>query len=90
MELELEIYGALCSTSIFKINGIDADSNDFGSQSDTDPDSAEDYACGNMEFIPHLPTQEVLDKYKITSSEYLEIASKLGEGLSFGSCGWCV
>jgi hypothetical protein len=90
MKLELEIYGSLCSTSVFIINGIEAYEGDFGDKYDDDPDGAEDYACGNMQFYPSCPTEKILTKYKINTSEYMEIASRLEEGLSFGSCGWCV
>ena len=89
MILKLEIYGALCSTSVFKINGIDADSDDFGSQGDNDKDGAEDYGCGDMTFERNQPGNAILEKYKITEKEYHQIAQKLEDGLSFGSCGWC-
>ncbi len=90
MKLELEIYGALCSTQVFEINGIDADSDDFGSQCDEDEENAEEYACGDMQFTRQDSSKEILDKYSITQDEYDEIATKLEEGLSFGCCGWCV
>ena len=90
MKLELEIFGALCSTRTFKINDTRADSSDFGDQSDTARDEAEDHACGNMQFEPKDATPEVLEKYGITAAEYLIIAGQLEAGLSFGSCGWCV
>ncbi len=90
MKLELEIFGALCSTEVFVINGINADSDDFGVQGDNDTENAEDYGCGNMEFERKTETDEVLKKYSITKEEYEKIAEKLEEGLSFGCCGWCV
>lgn len=90
MELKLEIYGALCATSEFKINGIAADSDDFGEQYDHDRENAEDYACGDMRFERKASTADVLDKYKITEEEYQAIAEKLEDGLSFGCCGGCV
>ena len=90
MELKLKVYDALCSTSVFEINEIEADYNDFGDKYDTDPESAEDYACGNMEFIPDgRPKSGILDKYSITEEEFKEIQRKL-DALSFGDCGWCV
>jgi hypothetical protein len=89
MKLELEILGSFCDTKVFSINDIEASWQDFGDKYDTDRDSAEDYGCGNMEFIPKLPTQEILEKYQINNSEYLEVQEKLG-GLSFGNCGWCI
>ena len=90
MELELGIYDCLCATSVFKINDIEADYNDFGEKYDRDIDDAEDYGCGDMRFTGNSATQEILDKYKINLTEYNEIVEKLEEGLSFGGCGWCV
>ena len=90
MKLELIIYRALCETSVFIINGINADYHDFGEKYDRDSGNAEDYACSNMQFTGYQSTPEILEKYKITEDEYQEVVSKLEEGLSFGSCGWCV
>ena len=90
MELELEVFSALCSTSVFEINGVRADSYDFGDQYDASPETAEPYGCGNMVFCPKPATEEVLQKYKISVTEYGEVCSELQEKLSFGECGWCV
>lgn len=89
MKLDLEIFSALCATSKFKINEIDADSSDFGEQYDRDTEGAEPYCCGDMQFTRKEPTEDVLKKYKITEIEYYDICSKLESKLSFGSCGWC-
>jgi hypothetical protein len=89
MKLELEFGSSLCYTPTFKINGIDADSNDFGEQYDRSPESAEEYACGDMQFTRVPANPEVLTKYGITAPEYELIAGQLEVGLSFGSCGWC-
>lgn len=90
MDLKLEVYGALCECSEFKINGINADYDDFGDKYDDDAGNAQEYGCGNMHFHPKRPTPEILDKYKINLEEYNKIADELEEKLSFGSCGWCV
>lgn len=90
MKLELEIFKALCATSKFCINGIVADASDFGEQGDRSSHTAEDYACGDMQFTRIPPTEEVLNKYQITSAEYALVAQQLEDTLSFGSCGWCV
>lgn len=90
MKLILTFYGALCETKTFKINGIDAEYEDFGVKGDTDRDNAEPYGCGNMRFERISPTKKALKKYKISESEYSEICNKLEAGLSFGRCGWCV
>lgn len=90
MKLELTIFSALCSTSKFVINGIDASAWEFGDSFDDDPDNAEEYGCGNRVFKGYPPRREILDKYGISEGEYNEIVDKLESGLSFGSCGWCV
>jgi hypothetical protein len=88
MKLELEIYSALCAASKFVINGVLADSNDFGWQGDQDDDPP-DYCCGNMQFEGKEATEEILNKYGINKAEYALIVGQLEKGLSFGSCGWC-
>lgn len=90
MKLELDIFDALCATVRFTINGIEADPDDFGEKYDRSPDTAEDYGCGDMQFTPIAFTEEVLSKYQITEAEYAFVAQQLQDGLSFGSCGWCV
>ena len=90
MKTEIKVYGSLCALSIFVINGKMGDKEDFGEQGDESPETAEDYACGDMQFVRVPATQEVLKKYDISEDEYNEIATKLEEELSFGSCGWCV
>ena len=90
MKLELKIYSCLCGTKIFEINGIIADSNDFGYQEDLAPDNAEPYGCGDMQLIPKSAHTEILNKYHISANEYEQICAALKEKLSFGECGWCV
>ena len=89
MKLKLEVYGSLCETSTFEINGVTADHNDFGEKDDMDTAGAEDYCCGDMRFERKKSTSDILEKYKITEEEYHEICEQLEDGLSFGSCGWC-
>ena len=89
MKLKLEIFDCLCATSIFEINDIKADYNDFGDKCDHNTGGAEDYCCGDMQFERKPSTQAILKKYKITEEEYREICEKLEEGLSFGCCGLC-
>jgi len=90
MEYTLTIYGCLCATKEFVINGISADSGDFGTQGDRNSWEAEDYACADMQFNREPATQTILDKYGISLDEYDTIASELEDRFSFGSCGWCV
>ena len=90
MDLKLETYGILCETSIFVINGVDADYLDFGEKYDRDTENAEKYGCGYMQFTGRDSTPEILAKYSITQSEYDEVVSELSKKLSFGSCGYCI
>lgn len=90
MTLELSFFDALCATAVFIINGVVAYSSDFVEKYDRDKANAEDYGCGNMCATGIAPTPEVLNKYSITSDEYVVVVSQLEEGLSFGCCGWCV
>lgn len=91
MKLVVESYDCLCSLKEFTINGYEARYEDFGDQYDTDRDNAEDYGCGDMQFIPYDSIESnVLEKYKITLEEAREVCEKLHEALSFGQCGWCI
>ena len=89
MEIKCEAYHSLCALSVFEINGINADYEDFGEKEDRNPWGAEDYCCGDMRFEGKRPTTEILEKYKITIDEYNEICDLLEEKLSFGACCWC-
>lgn len=89
--VNLKAYHALpCECEIFVINNVDADVDDFGSVDDLNTDEAEDYGCGDMQFVPKMPTDEVLAKYSINLKDYSEICKMLSKELSVGSCGWCV
>lgn len=84
-------YHALpCSCETFIINGKRADVDDFGSTVDMDSEHAEQYACGDRQFVPQMPTDEVLEKYGINLKEYAEICNKLQCALAVGTCGWCI
>lgn len=90
MDYKIEAYKVLCELSIFEINGISADYDDFGDKYDADRENAEEYGCGNMKFFPKPVTNEVLNKYNISIDEYNKITLELEDKLSFGACGWCV
>ncbi len=88
-DLKARVGECYCYMRTFVINGIEALTDDFGTQFDTDPPERDFYyGCGNMQFIPKKSTTEVLDKYKITQAEYEQICKEL-DCLSFGSCSWC-
>ena len=79
-----------CELEIFKINGKEADIEDFVCVYDHTPDIAEPYGCGDMRADIISPTKEVLNKYNISLNEFYEIANDLAETLSIGSCEWCL
>lgn len=89
MEIKCEAYHCLCALSVFEINDVNADYEDFGGKEDRNPWDAEDYCCGDMRFEGKEATQEILEKYKITLDEYNDICDLLKEKLSFGACCWC-
>ena len=90
MEYKAEVYSALCSLSVFEINGKDADQDDFVNNYDHDQENAEDYACGDMRAEVLEATDSILGKYGITKEEFTTIAEDVAEKVSFGCCGWCV
>jgi len=89
MTLEIKSYSSLCELEVFRINGVKAEYEDFGTKEDRDKDHAEPYCCKDMRFIGREPTNEVLKKYSITREDYATIVQRLEESLSFGQCGWC-
>lgn len=90
MKLEVKVFSVLCALEVFRINGIEADSDDFGELYDASPQTAEEYGCGNKVFESRMPTSDILKKYNIDVDEYSKICDKLEGLLSFGRCGWCI
>lgn len=98
----IEAYEALCELKCkpsgdhshiisVSINNTPLSYNDFGEKYDTEPESAEPYGCGNMQFIPFEDVKKsTLEKYNLNEKEYRKVQEKLKEVLSFGYCGWCV
>lgn len=77
-----------CELEIFKINGIDADQEDFGEGS-SNLGNVFSNGCSHK-FIPYKrPTEAVLSKYGITEDEYSEICDKLEDELYVSACGLC-
>lgn len=89
MKLEFDVYRAICETKRFVINGIKATYKDFGEKYDAAPDKTRPNCCGNMLFEPKVPAQQILDKYGITISEYMNICKQLQDCVSFGTCSLC-
>lgn len=91
MEIKIETYYALpCATKEFKINGINADIDDFGDNSDVEPEEAPDYGCGCRKFIGDPEkAPEAMKKYGITKEEFMQVCDKLEDVLYVGRCAWC-
>lgn len=90
MLIELVTGSGLCTyVKKFVINGINADSNDFGTCYDHDPENAPDYGCGDMRFESGKVSTEVLEKYKITIEEFYEVCDQLDKKMSWGHCAYC-
>lgn len=89
MELIIEPFHSLpCELEVFTINGIAANSMDFGN--DHNEKAKEPYGCGDMYFEPKLPTSNVLKHYNITVEDYNAVCTELEKKLYIGKCGWCV
>jgi hypothetical protein len=99
MIIQIEPYDALpCELKTFKINGVQADKNDFGfsdsgrefALSDEDEDFLA-YGCPNNTFYRNETCEtSVLEKYDITKEEWECICNELVCILDVGRCGWCI
>lgn len=89
--MKLEMSGPYCSgLRVFRINHIDADTDDFGMSIDRRPEIAPEYGCGDRKFYAYSrPSTGVLEKYHITSSEWKKIGEKLEDMLDWGCCSLC-
>ena len=92
MELVAIPYHALpCALEKFTVNGITADTEDFGMGFDEGASYAEDYACGNYVFEALVAAPKgVCEHYHITEDEWYDIACQLEDLLHVGECGWCI
>lgn len=90
MKFKTEVYGSLCSLSLFEINGMDADEDEFVNKFDHSRETAPDYGCGDMRADIRIPSDAILEKYGITVDEFTVIAEDVAEKVSFGRCGWCI
>lgn len=88
LDLEITPYRCLpCELEVFKINGQDADVDDFGTSCGSG--DCMEGTC-HREFCPNTnPTNDVLRKYKITESQFYQICDELAEKLYVDDCGWC-
>lgn len=88
MKLELSrLFSHGCDGifKVFKINGIEADINDFGM---VETEELVDFGCSRL-FIPSSFTRSIRDKYKINQREFIQIADRLKHELTM-ECDWCL
>lgn len=87
MDITIEKYRCLpCTLSRFKINNIDANISDFGERESEG--SPLNNGC-RVKFKFKLPTDEVLNKYKIDLNDYSTICNILEEEFNIYNCRYC-
>lgn len=82
-------YGLPCALQKFTVNGIEADTDDFGEAVSENNGFG---GCINNHFVGNIDSshiKEVCNKYNITYEEYLEIVEHLEDRLDVGDCSWC-
>lgn len=87
-----------CHLEIFKINGINADEDDFGDNNDhyqsyEDDDNGNENACQCHYFEANREPENIkkcIEKYNLNSEkDYLEICNLLEDTLYVGHCALC-
>ena len=86
IEIENMAPGLPCELKIFKINGIEAEIEDFG---ETERSGSCMNSTCSQTFRFKLPTEEVLKKYSISLKDYSEICDRLEDELYIPGCGMC-
>ena len=88
MNIEIKTMrpGLPCELETFKINGIEAEIEDFG---ETERSGSCMNSTCSQTFKFKLPTEEVLERYHINLKEYSEICDRLEDELYIPGCGMC-
>ena len=85
LRLEVETYETMpCELQTFRINGVDAELEDFGM---VVKDDFGGYECTDLSF--EEGGQPPLKKYNLTYNDYVEICRVLSDIFNIGSCDWC-
>lgn len=85
LRLEVETYETMpCELQTFRINGIDAELEDFGMVVKEEFDG---YECIDIRF--EETNQPPLGKYGLTYEDYDEICQVLSSTFKIGRCDWC-
>lgn len=85
LTLEVETYETMpCELQTFRINGIDAELEDFGVVVKEDFGG---YECTDLRF--EEGEQPPLKKYNLTYDDYDEICRVLSDTFKIGRCDWC-
>ena len=85
LKLEVETYETMpCELQTFRINGVDAELEDFGM---VIKDDFGGYECTDIRF--EETNQPPLGKYGLTYEEYDEVCQVLSSTFKIGRCDWC-
>lgn len=84
----LEVLPTSCIPLEFAINGVTADTLDFGQGKDVGTDT-HCVGCQNRKFKCKPSTKEVMLKYALTKEDYKLVCDILKPALSFGACTNC-
>ena len=100
VNITIKPYHSLpCGLMLFKINGMNANKEDFGNSEDDrsyidfdkyDLDTI-NYGCCNMRFIPDEKLKDsAMKKYGLSEEDYEAVIDELECKLCVGKCDWCV
>lgn len=92
LSIEIETYKSLpCRTKAFRVNGIDADINDFGETDDTGRCNVTECGCGCMEFVSNnSKMNDAMQRYNVSEDEFHEVQKRLELSLCVGECSLCL
>ena len=88
MKVVIKIYeSSPCIAKIFNINDKKAYLDDFG---EIKRQNLDRYQCNLSGFAAKMPSNKILNKYKITVDEYAEIVEYLNTVFDYGVCYMCM
>ena len=98
MKLEVrKRFNRPCSPEYFRINGQNAELEDFGNYEFGDLAECSDedirqYGCYKCHFVacPAIKNERARNKYNLNIEEYDEVCKVLETEFNIGTCGWCV
>jgi hypothetical protein len=91
MKLELETNDNSIFPTVFKINEVQAEYDDFGTIRSKNYKNCKNEVgvmCVYHDFRPQIPQKEILEKYDIDVGDYMFISEYIKNKLS-KPCNWC-